>query len=263
MANGLWGGRLPVGNLIATSLVFGAVKWRLQSQRVLNRFRSFFSGKTVQLMNDAATTDELRRWLDRGARKLNIGGGPKNLKGFLNIDFVRHANVEREIVANILDLAFVPSNSIEQIHSNHVVEHLSEGQLKGQLDDFWRVLRTEGLLTIRCPNALGVAYGLWFAPILESERDAFVGLGFPTDEDFGNPADTWGHRDLYGFLHWIYGDVGNIMNEHLTIITPSRLRKWLEDAGFSILKESQPESINLVIIARRVDKLPRDSEQVG
>ncbi len=130
----------------------------------------------------------------------NLGGRNKNLRHFLNLDFISHSKVQREIVANILDVSFVPSGSVFHVHSNHVVEHLAEPDIVGQLDQYHRILQPGGLLSIRCPNALGVAFGFWFEPVLEGERAKFLELGFPEDEDFGSPNDAWFSQGLLRLL---------------------------------------------------------------
>lgn len=247
MAFGRWGGRLPLVNFVATNALFGAARWRTLSRRFRNRLRK----RPVAMTTPPGAAAELRAWLDRGYERLNVGGGPKNLAGFVNIDFARFPVVERQVVANILDLSFVPSESVAQIHSNHVIEHLTEEQIVAQLREYHRILRAGGLLTLRCPNALGVAYGFWFEPVLESDRDEFIRLGFPADENLADPADRWAHKDLFGTLHWFYGDAGNIENEHLTRITPTKIAGLLNDAGFTIVKSAEPEALNIVVIAHR------------
>ena len=251
MAYGTWGSRIPMGNLLFSWVVRFGVGWRLASRRTINRVRRALFRRPVVTVNNPSARDELERWLRAGFDKLNVGGGPKNLAGFVNLDFVPHANVEREIVANILDLSFVPSGRIAQVHSNHVVEHLSRDQLVAQLREYVRILRPGGRLTVRCPNALGAVYAFWFPPVHETERPAFVADGFPPEEDFGNPKDGWLHKDFYGTLHWLYGDMGNVENEHLVQLTPSSLAELIRAAGLEIVRASAPEAINLVVVARK------------
>ncbi|MDD2719991.1 MAG: methyltransferase domain-containing protein [Gallionella sp.] len=251
MAHGYWGGKAPIINLLASKLVFLVLRWRLFSLKLRNILRTATQPDRVFQPPALNVTSKFQEFIRAGYCKLNIGGGNKNLDGFINIDFIPHPSVEREIVTNILDLDFIPADYATHIHSNHVIEHLTEHQLLDQLQQFRRILKRDGLLTIRCPNALGVAYGFWFAPILEQEKDEFVRCGFPEDEDFHNPADVWGHKDIYAFTHWIYGDVGNIANQHLNIITPTKLRHYLSNCGFNIIKMSEPEALNLVAIATK------------
>lgn len=256
MAYGTWGSRFPLGNLLFTGLVLFGVQWRFASRRLINWIRAVVFPRSLVRVNNKAAAVDLQHWFGAGYDRLNVGGGPKNLTGFVNIDFVSHPSVEREVRANILDLSFVPSACASQIHSNHVIEHLTREQIVSQLDEYIRILRPGGVLTLRCPNALGVVYAFWFNPVLEAERDAFLALGYPPDEDFGNSQDGWLHKDFYGMLHWLYGDTGNIENQHLSQLTPSWLRELVEEAGFSVLRMSAPEALNLVIAARRPEVGP-------
>ena len=243
--------RLSIINIFIGSFIFTCVKWRLFSLRLRNRIKVMIKGEDYQLSNDSLTAKAFLCFMEQGYTKVNIGGGAKNLKGFVNIDFVSHSCVEREIRANILDLSFIPDGSVSHVHSNHLAEHLSSSAFKEQLSQYYRIMGKQGLLTMRCPNALGVCYGFWFNVLPEVDRNEFLSLGFPEDEDFYNPLDGWYHKNFYGFLHWIYGDAGNITNQHLNIFTSSKIRTAVAAAGFSIVKISEPESSNIIIIARK------------
>lgn len=251
MANGFWGSKFPVGNILFSKFIFASVRWRIATRRWRNVVKRFVYPDAVQLVNDASTAKALRLCLEEGFDKLNMGGGCKCLNGFVNIDFITCPMAERQVVANILDLSFVPSQCASHIHANHIIEHLTERQLERQLKEYYRILKNSGLLSIRCPNALGSSYGFWFEPILEQDKSEFVACGFPADETFGDPADRWMHKDLFGLLHWFYGDMGNIRNQHLNIITPSKIKGAVEKAGFNILKMTNPEATNIVIVARK------------
>lgn len=206
------------------------------------------------MINDKNSWQILDSFLKDGYDKLNVGGGNKNLKGFVNIDFVPHgSSVKREVVANALNLSFIKDGSFKHIHSNHFIEHMSHDQLISQLHEYYRMLRKGGLLSLRCPNALGVCYGFWFEVIPETKREEFIDLGYPTDEDFYNPLDDWYHKNFYGFLHWLYGDMGNIKNQHLNQLTPTKLKKAVENSGFEVLKMTEPETSNIILVAKRND----------
>lgn len=253
MANGYWGSRLPISNLLCTKFIFTAVQWRIATRRVRNAVRRFLGSDGERLVNGACAAETLNRWLELGYEKLNMGGGRKNLNGFVNIDFVYFEGVERQVVANIEDLSFIPNACISHIHTNHVLEHFSQEQLEYQLKEYHRILRDKGVLSVRCPNALGVALGFWLGLVLEEDHREFVALGFPEDEDFGNPADRWVERDFFGLLHWLYGDMGNARNQHLTVITPSKIERSIVRAGFDILRMTRPEAANIVVVARKTD----------
>lgn len=244
-------GKFPIGNIIISNIIFASVRFRIASLRFKNKIKRFVKSANWQITNDAASAEVFLQFKHQGYDKLNIGGGRKNLEGFVNIDFVSHPNVEREIKANILDLSFIPDESVIHIHSSHVVEHLTHEQLCKQLLECYRILKESGLLTIRCPNALGVCYGFWFKVVPETGQDEFIALGYPADEEFYDLLNNWYHRDFHGFLHWLYGDVGNVENEHLNILTPSKLKSAVESAGFTVLKMTEPEATNIILVARK------------
>lgn len=254
MKYGTWGGRLPLLNYFTSNLLFLVLSWRTRSRMVLNRLRRACMNNLAPVTSGSESLAALEKFLAAGFDKLNIGGGPKNLSGFVNIDFVHHTSVVHEIVANILDLSFIPDQSISHVHSNHVLEHLSESQIQEQFAQYRRILTPNGLLTFRCPNALGVCYGFLVEPQIEGQRDEFIRLGFPHEEDIANPDDRWMNKDLYGFFHWLYGDVGNPENEHLTLVTPSKVTRWLNEFEFEVLKMSEPEAVNIVVVARKLER---------
>jgi predicted SAM-dependent methyltransferase len=247
-------GRVSLVNTVTTCLFFFSVRCRLAYLRTKNllkkRFR-FLKPRSYALRNSGESATQFGKLAAQGYEKINVGGGAKNLQGFVNIDFVAHPNVTLEAQANILDLSFIPDASISHIHSNHVIEHLTERELSSQLRMYRRILKERGLLTIRCPNALGVCYGFWFETVPETEREEFLSLGYPPDEDFFNAKEQQYHRNLFWFLHWLYGDAGNIENQHLQIITPSVISSAVKSAGFEILKITAPETSNIIIVARK------------
>lgn len=253
MSFGYWGVRIPLLNIVISKILFLVIWYRLVSIRLKNLLKRLIKRQSLNLANSDINVKSMRHYLKDGYDRINIGGGAKNLSGFINIDFISYPNIEREIIANILDLSFIPTNSISQIHSNHVIEHLSSNQIIMQFQEYNRILKDNGVLSIRCPNALDVSYGFWFEPVLEDDKDEFIALGFPLEEDFANPADIWFHKDLFGLLHWFYGDLGNVANQHLTIITPTKICDYLKSSGFEIIKISKPEAINLVVIARKIE----------
>jgi SAM-dependent methyltransferase len=244
-------GRFSVINALISGIIFVGVRYRLLYQGIRNKVKYLLKPVKYQIKNDPLVSETFKRFAEKGYEKINVGGGGVNLTGFINIDFVPHRNVEREVVANILDLSFIPDESLAHVHSNHVSEHLTERQLSGQLSEYHRILRYDGLLTIRCPNALGVCYGFWFDVVPETEHESFMALGYPPDEKFYNPLDGWYHKDFFGLLHYLHGDKGNVGNQHLSVITPSKLKLAVESSGFTISKMTDPETTNIVLVARK------------
>jgi SAM-dependent methyltransferase len=244
-------GVFPLVNMVVSYGIFFTIRIRILSLIILNRLKRSKKNNIQNNIRSRLPHEELNNYYANGFRKLNLGGGTRNLEGFVNIDFVSHPNVEREIIANIRNLDFISSGSMKHIHSNHVIEHLPEDILPHHFAECYRILMAGGILTIRCPNALGVSYGFFFGFVPEERRTEFLETGYPADEVFFNPGDDWYVKDFFAFLHWIYGDVGNPENQHLSILTPTKLKKMIIEAGFEIIQISDPEWSNIIITAKK------------
>ncbi len=234
-------------NRSISKLVFWGLEYR--RRQLIRKHRNVV--KAVQLRNTGQSRIDFQCFLDQGFTRINIGGGRKNLEGFVNIDFIKHPEARREVIANILDLSFIPDASLNHIHSNHLVEHLTQEQLEDQLVQYWRTLKADGIISIRCPNALGVTYGFFFGAVAEKNHGEFIELGFPEDEDFYLEHDGWYYQDLWALYHWLHAYTGNMENQHLNLLTPTKLKVAVAEAGFSILKTANPEASNLVIMAKK------------
>jgi SAM-dependent methyltransferase len=241
-------GRYPIRNILVSKAIFRTLKQR--KEQLLKRARRRSEEHIhKEVRNDEGQEEELRQVLEQGYEKVNLGAGGRSLEGFFNVDFIAHGTSAPEIVANILDLSFIPDNSLKQVHSNQVVEHLTQEQFEEQLDEYKRILKPGGRISIRCPNALGVSYGFFFGHVPENDREGFLEEGFPPDEEFQNPKDDWYVGDLYGFFHWIHAFPGFSENQHLNRITPTQMQETLGKKGYRIHKISRPEAAQLVVIA--------------
>lgn len=244
-------GRYPLFNWLASSFFFWALERRKRRLRKKN-VKKFRNANQFVLENTEKTTQEFQKYLDKDYNKVSIGGGYKKLEGYLNVDFVDHPDIEDEVVANILDLSFMPDKCVTHMHSNHVVEHITQEQFEDLLKSAKRILKPGGVFTLRCPNVLGVSYGFFHGAVQEWKRDEFIEAGFPADEEFANPKDNWYEKDLYAYVHWVWGDVGNPENQHLNYFTPTLMQETLEKNGFRIVIMNQPEASNLAVVATPV-----------
>lgn len=249
-----FGSRLPLLNILFSKVVMVGFHGRVKYLRFKNKLKSKKINKTVKLANSDTSQlkDEFTAYLAEGFDKVNIGGGQYNLEGYVNVDFVKFPQVKRGIVANILDLSFIPDASISAIYSNQVMEHLTEEQLLVHFQEYKRILKKDGIVSFRTPNSLGVSYGFWFGAVPETGREEFIKLGYPQDAFFYDKRDNWYEKDLFGFVHWVYADAGNIKNQHLIIFTPTKVRNLLEQSGFEVLKMTNPETSQIIVIAKSV-----------
>jgi hypothetical protein len=85
-------------------------------------------------------------------RKLNLGCGYDHRPGYLNVDFVeRH---HPDLLADVRDLAVLPSGYFEEAIAKDVLEHLPRADTAKALAEWARLLKPAGLMTIRVPSFL-------------------------------------------------------------------------------------------------------------
>jgi ubiquinone/menaquinone biosynthesis C-methylase UbiE len=80
--------------------------------------------------------------------KLHLGSGSSHLKGYVNID--KH-NTSADRIMDACKLNY-PDNSVDEIFTSHMVEHLTYSEFMDALREWRRVLNENGTLIIRCPN---------------------------------------------------------------------------------------------------------------
>lgn len=138
-------------------------------------------------------------------RRLNIGSGSHRAPGYISVDrYDKHADVNA-------DAACLPyaNESIAEIMTSHMVEHLRPEHFRRALREWMRVLHPGGKLMIRCPN---------IEPYLHRWLEGSYDL-------------RWGEG-----LAWLIGvpDRGDgYINRNM--FTPERLREFVVKAGFEIL----------------------------
>lgn len=80
--------------------------------------------------------------------KLNLGSGARNLKGYVNIDVIKRTDTT--VVGDILNLEY-EGGSVDEIFSEHVVEHLTKPELEIFFSECGRMLKLGGKLHIIAP----------------------------------------------------------------------------------------------------------------
>lgn len=141
--------------------------------------------------------------------RLYLGCGVKRIDGFINIDGVMTDAADR--VMNVLDLDF-PANTVDEIYSSHMIEHLTSEQFDVALQNWYTILKPGGLMTLRCPN---------FNFVLDHY---FLGKSEP---------DRWKH------IPNIFGPTSHgpsLYNQHKNAFSVWRLRDILEKHGFDIIE---------------------------
>lgn len=80
--------------------------------------------------------------------KLNLGSGDKKKEGFINID-IRGGDIQRDVLRG---LPF-QDNTIDEIESEYFMEHIPQIEVIWLMNEIWRVLKPEGIMTHLIPLA--------------------------------------------------------------------------------------------------------------
>lgn len=110
--------------------------------------------------------------------KLNLGCGNKKIGDCVNVDIIETEATDR--VADCINLDY-PDNSVEEIQSYHLIEHLDKGGGYRFVKNCHRMLETGGKIIIECPElkALcqkvvdGIATDLTMKYIFGNQRNEF------------------------------------------------------------------------------------------
>jgi SAM-dependent methyltransferase len=89
-------------------------------------------------------------------RRLNLGCGWDKRPGYLNVDF--QAYHEPDLVADVVNLSMLPDGHYSEIVAQDVLEHLTRAEGPRALREWARLLQPGGVLILRLPNLLGLAY---------------------------------------------------------------------------------------------------------
>ncbi len=125
---------------------------------------------------------------------LHVGCGYLNkshLKGFNDEDwkeirFDIDENVNPDIVGTLTDMKLVETASIDAIYSAYNIDHIYPHQVPIALNEFYRVLKEDGIVVIRCPDIQSVCEAVAQDKLLEPLYESPAGPISPIDILFGN-----------------------------------------------------------------------------
>ncbi|HAA73712.1 TPA: hypothetical protein DCE37_01150, partial [Candidatus Latescibacteria bacterium] len=166
----------------------------------------------------------LNAW--EGPVRLNLGCGPDNRAGYINVDaYVDNADLKMDIFKLPLD-----DDSVDEIFSSHMLEHLGKFEVPQALQEWSRILKPSGKLQLNLPDL---------------EWSAQQWLDLPEDSRWGWPLDT-----LFG-LQTHPGEY------HKTGFTADRIEKILHHIGFQSVQTSWSWSHGLRCIWVEASKAER------
>lgn len=152
--------------------------------------------------------------VDNGKVYLHLGCGNINKENFINIDGFPYSHVH--YVQSLDKLSNFDDDSVDLIYACHCLEHFRYSQTRSVLREWYRVLKNGGVLRLSVPDF-----------------DKLVGIYKAHNN---NPNVI---------LPQLMGGQNNKYNYHLTSFNIVNLTRYLEDVGFSCIKEWLPGSEEL------------------
>lgn len=134
--------------------------------------------------------------------KLNIGSGAEIIEGYQSVDLFVPADIKDDITK----LENFKDNSVDEVRTFHLLEHLREQDVILAMKQVYRVLKVGGKWTIEVPDLIAVLEQFLKTP--EKER--------------------WGYR-----LNTIFGLQSSDGEYHKTGFSGGRLGELLSNAGFN------------------------------
>jgi Methyltransferase domain len=147
------------------------------------------------------------------------------------------ASVKPDIVDKLPELAQVESNGFDAVYSSHSLEHLYPHEVPVALRAFHRVLNSEGVAVIRCPDLQSIGQRLASGDI---DTPLYISTMGPVA-----PLDM-----LYGFRPSMKD--GNLFMAHHTGFTVKTIANACAEAGFgAVFSHRKRKTHELWVVAKK------------
>ena len=125
---------------------------------------------------------------------LNVGCGPidsPKIKGFDNDNWKEirldiDESVNPDIVGTLTDMKLVETASVDAVHSAYNIDHIYPHEVPIALAEFYRVLKEDGIVYIRCPDIQLISEAVINDQLLEALYESPAGPISPIDIIYGN-----------------------------------------------------------------------------
>ena len=125
---------------------------------------------------------------------LHVGCGPEDKsdnKGFDNehwkeIRFDIDQGVNPDIVGTLTDMNLVETASIDAIYSAYNIDHIYAHEVPIALGEFYRVLKDDGMVVIKCPDLQRVCEAIVKDKLLDTLYESPIGPISAIDIMYGN-----------------------------------------------------------------------------
>ena len=179
---------------------------------------------------------------------LHVGCGPHNISNLIEfnnnnwneIRFDIDKNVNPDILGTLTDMKLVKTASIDALYSAYNIDHIYVREVPIALKEFYRVLKDDGMVVIKCPDLQTVCEAVAQDKLLETIYDSSAGPISPIDIMFGN------RREM---------EEGNVYMEKKCGFTYSVLDRVFWEAGFKTRYGGRSqEGCELTLVAFKQEK---------
>lgn len=148
--------------------------------------------------------------------RLNLGSGGKTIPGFINCDLFPQPGVDE--IFSMEEIPYI-DKSVDEISSEHALEHLPRPMGERAIKEFARVLKPGGKLTLKVPDLEDCCRKFLERPTLQESWYMHTIYGIQDFRD--TPSTAFKDKVNYGQIHY-------------TGFTETRMRRLLTEVGFVI-----------------------------
>ena len=124
---------------------------------------------------------------------LHVGCGSQDISSCLGfnssewneIRFDINIDVNPDILGTLTDMKSVKTNSIDAIYSAHNIEHIFFHEVPDALNEFYRVLKDDGMVVLTCPDLQNISEAIAEDRLLEPLYHSSGGPISPIDSVYG------------------------------------------------------------------------------
>ena len=206
-----------------------------QSHKVLKKIRDkakgLFFGIVYLYKKMGGNKIQVLKNRGKEERYLEIGPGQKRIPGFETINIV--AGSEVDYVYDAAKKLPFKSNTFDLIYNSHVLEHIPWYQTVDVLGEWYRVLKSGGIIEIWVPDAMVILKELNYAESGNSDT-------IPDDWDVLNPNHSR-YKWVNGRL--LYGARQDYPSWHKALFTEGYLKELLLEIGFKDVKKMAKDEL--------------------
>lgn len=140
--------------------------------------------------------------------KLHLGCGPRYIPGFIHVDALPAHHVD---IVGPVELLPMDDASVSLIYASHVLEHFGRFEYRAVLEEWFRVLKSGGILRLSVPD-FAVCAAIYYESGLADGLSGLVGL------------IVGGQRDSYDYHKMIFDEA--FLRRDLLDIGFREVRRW-------------------------------------